>query len=98
MDLSSVVAAVRGEPTNRSHDLVHESGEHLGVSHAAVREFSGEHAPRFVHGDVELPPATPSPFSPLRSRPLALADDAETSGVHDEVHRLGRQESAQLDL
>jgi hypothetical protein len=70
----------------------------LGVSHAAVREFSGEHAPRFVHGDVELPPATPSPFSPLRCRPLALADDAETRGVHDEVHRLGRQESAQLDL
>ncbi len=80
------------------YDLVQESGEDLGVSHGAVGEFSGEHTPRVVHGDVELPPSTPSSFAPLRCRPLALADDAEARGVHDEVHGLACPALAQLDL
>ena len=91
--LMSVIPTICREAFHRFRHLVQQTGQCCGIAHRGVRELDGQNVPTRVCGHMQLSPAAPTSLSPLRRRPLSLAEDAQTRRIDDEMDGFTGQRS-----
>ena len=76
VDFTTVIPTICREALHLVRHLVQQPRQRCGISDRGIGEFHGQNVPVLVSGHMQLYPAPPAAFSPLRGRPLSNLTEA----------------------